>query len=141
MKRLPPLIRSIAALVAALVAISVLVELIELALIVAVNGGMPAGEDQYFAVRNRPVILAAKFLYNAAGGFAGGLLVARIAGRRPVAHGVTLAAIQGALLVWAMLHPQLGRTAPLWAWVAFALTTCAGIVGGAMWVSRRRVTQ
>ena len=124
-------IRSVVAILVGLAAISLLVEPLEFALVALVNGGIETDPAAYLAVRNQPWFLALKLAYNFGGGLAGGYLAAWLAPREPAAHGFALAILQGMILLWAMSDPELGSTAPVWAWLGVALTTGAGIIGGA----------
>lgn len=132
------LLRWTVAVVLGLVTVSVVVEPLEWLLVTLVGGGIVSDAGEYFGIRNRPPFLAVKMVYNLAGGFVGGWVAARVGGggaaSRPL--GWTLAAVQTGTILWAMQDPELGLTAPAWAWMAFAVVTAAGIVAGAERVAR-----
>lgn len=130
-------LRSVLAIFAGLVAISLIVEPLEFGFVTAVNGGV-AEPDRYLAIRNQPWFLGLKFIYNFAAAAAGGYLAAWIGGRRYLLHGVALAGVQTALFLWAMSNPEMRALAPIWAWAGFTVATAAGAVAGAGLRARRR---
>lgn len=140
MKNASALLRSLAALVAGLVVISLFVEALEMALVTLVAGEVVSDPTEYFAIRNRPLFLAAKLLYNTAGAALGGMLVVVVAGRRPLLHATLLAGIQTLAFVWALSTPELRSTGPLWMWLALIPLSVGGIVVGAISMQRRRFT-
>lgn len=104
-------IRSFLAILVGLMLISVVVEPLEMLLVTLWHGSMLTDPQAYIAVRNRPAFLALKFLYNSGGGWLGGYVAARIAGRAEVRHAVVLALVQAAALAWAMMASS---RAPRW---------------------------
>jgi hypothetical protein len=134
------LLRSLLAVLAGLVLISLIVEPLEFALVALLNRGVTTDPDTYFSVRNQPMILAAKLVYNTAAAVIGGFVAARLARRAPVAHGMLLALIQTAAFGWALGTPALRRSTPDWMWACLIVLTFAGIVAGSL-LQRRRVAQ
>jgi hypothetical protein len=132
-------LRSIAAVVAGLMAISLIVEAIELTLVTIVNGGMTMDPVVYFGTRNRPWFLAIKLVYNTAGAVAGGWLTAWLAGRAPMAHGIALAVVQAAALGYAVTDPAMRQWTPDWMWAALAAVSTFGVILGAR-LRQRRMT-
>ena len=114
------ILRSIFAVFAGLVLISVIVEPLEFGLVTLVNGEVTTDPDIHLRVRNTPAFLATKVVYNAAAAIVGGLVAARLARRAPIAHGLVLAVIQTVAFVWALLTPALRRS------------TFAGIMTGSL---------
>lgn len=123
-------LRSAAALILGPLCITFLVEAVEFLLVGLLNGGFTTDPARYLAIRNRTPFLVSKVVYNFLGGWVGGWIAAKLAGWRPGLHGVGLIAVQGSAFTWAILSPELSATAPLWGWLAFGLSTCAGIAVG-----------
>ena len=129
--------RSVVAVLAGLVLISVIVESFEFALVALVNRGVTTDPDIYLRVRNQPAFLAAKLVYNTAAAIIGGLVAAWLARRAAVAHGMVLAVIETAAFGWALATPALRRSAPDWMWAALIVLTFAGINAGSLFQRRR----
>ena len=125
------ILRSIAGVVAGLIAISLIVEAIELALVTIVNGGTTMDPVVYFGTRNRPWFLAIKLVYNTAAAVAGGWLAAWMAGRAPIAHGIALAIVQAATLGYAVTDPAMRQWTPDWMWAALVAVSTFGVIQGA----------
>lgn len=134
------MLRSVLAVLAGLVLISIIVESLEFGLVAFVNRGVTTDPDVYFSVRNRPGFLAAKLVYNTAGAIVGGWLAAWLAGRSPIGHGVALAVVQTAAFGWALANPSLRRSTPDWMWASLIAVTFAGIVAGSL-LQRRRISR
>lgn len=134
-------IRSVLALFLGLMIISIIAEGIEFVLVAVVHGSITTDQDTYFGIRNRPALLAAKFVYNGAAGFAGGYATAGIVGRAPMMHGLLLALIQLAALIYGMTASPYASTTPLWAWIVFSATMVPMILVGSWFQSRRRIQQ
>jgi hypothetical protein len=132
------MLRSVLAVFAGLVLISVIVESLEFVLVGLVNRGVTTDPDIYISVRNQPAFLAAKLVYNTAAAIVGGLVTAWLARRAPVAHGMVLAVIQTAAFGWALANPALRRSTPDWMWACLIVLTSAGILVGSL-LQRRRI--
>lgn len=132
-------LRSVVAVLAGLVLISAIVEPLEFMLVALVNGQPTTDPDRYIAVRNQPVFLAAKLLYNTVAAVGAGFVTARLAPRAGVRHGIAVAIIQTVAFGWAVASPELRRTTPDWMWAALIPLTAAGIVLGALLFERRRI--
>ena len=130
-------LRSILAVFAGLVLISLIVEPVEFGLVALVNGEVTTDPDSYLRVRNTPAFLAAKVVYNTAAAIVGGWVTARLARRAPMAHGLVLAIIQTAAFGWAFATPALRRSTPDWMWATLIVVTFAGIMTGSL-LHRRR---
>lgn len=124
------ILRSIFAVFAGLVLISVIVEPLEFGLVTLVNGEVTTDPDIYFRVRNTPAFLATKVVYNTAAAIVGGWVAARLAPRAPMAHGLVLAVIQTVAFGWALVTPALRRSTPDWMWACLIVVTFAGIMTG-----------
>ena len=132
------ILRSALGIVVGLALTSVIVEGLEFGLVSLLHGGVTTDPDLYSSIRNRPGVLAAKLAYNTAAALFGGFVAAWIAGRAPVAHGVTLAVIQTAAFAWALANPGIRRTTPDWMWVCLIVLSAAAIVAGSALHARRR---
>jgi hypothetical protein len=132
------LLKSAAAVFVGLLLISVIVEPIEFLLVGLAGGGFTTDPEAYFAVRNRPGILAAKLGYNTLGAIAGGYVAARLAPGAPLGHGVVLAIVQTLAFGWALITPEIRETTPDWMWSTLIVATAAGILWGAMLHAKRQ---
>jgi len=124
------MLRSIFAVFAGLVLISVIAEALEFGLVALVNGEVTTDPNIYFRARNAPAFLVTKVVYNTAAAIVGGLVAARLARRAPRAHGLVLAVIQTVAFGWALVTPALRRSTPDWMWACLIVVTFAGIMTG-----------
>jgi hypothetical protein len=133
MERLIPLIiiRSILAVIVGMMGISLLTESIEFLSVAAVSGRFVTSETAYLAVRNQPLFLAAKLIYTGLSAFVGGYLTGWIAARARVWHGIVVAVLQAASLIWAAFFSPMASTGPLWMWLGLILLLPIMIVLGA----------
>jgi hypothetical protein len=130
-------VRSVLAVAVGLVLITAIVEPIEFALVALASDGMTTNPDAYFAVRNQPLFLAAKLVYNTVAAVAGGFVAALLARRAPIGHGIALAVVQTAAFAWALATPEIRQTTPTWMWASLIALTIAGILGGTRLQHRR----
>jgi len=130
--------RSVGAIVLGMAAITFVVEGIEFVLVALVNGGILTDPEPYLAIRNQPLFLAAKMLYNTTAAAVGGRVSAVVAGRSPLLHAGVLAAAQTAGFGFALLSEEMRSTGPLWMWLTLAPLSAAGIFLGAADHSRSR---
>ena len=131
------ILRSIFAVFAGLVLISVIVESLEFGLVTLLNGEVTTDPAIYSRVRNTPAFLATKVVYNTAAAIVGGWVAARLARRAPMAHGLVLAGVQTVALGWALVTPELRRSTPDWMWACLIVVTFAGIITGSFILQRR----
>lgn len=124
-------LRSILGVLTGLIAISVIAEGIEFLLVTALHGRAVTDPDVYFEVRNRPLVLGLKLVYNTLAAGVGGYLAAWIAGHKHLAHGAALAGVQLVLFVWGMTASEYAGTTPAWAWITLCVTMSAAILLGA----------
>lgn len=123
-------IRSLLAVLGGIALVSLLVEPLEFTLVGAVAGGAVTDIDAYFAVRNRPWMLAAKLVYNTAAALLGGYMVAKIAGHAEMAHTGLAAAVQTAALIWGATASEYAPYTPAWMWVMLILLTGPAMLAG-----------
>jgi hypothetical protein len=128
--RNPDIIRSIIAVLAGIAVASLIVEPLELTLVRGVAGGPIANEAEYFAIRNRPWILAVRVLLTGVAGLLGGYVAAKVAGAREMAHVKVAAALQTLALVNGMLFGAYATTTPPWAWMAMIVVTAPAMLAG-----------
>ena len=133
-------LRSVFGVFIGLMLILIIAEGIEFLLVALVHGSITTDQDVYFGIRNRPPMLTIKFVYNTFAGFVGGYVAAWIAGRASVWHGLALATVQLAGLIYGMTVAPYASTTPMWAWITLAATMTPAIVVGS-WVRRRRALQ
>lgn len=132
--------RSFAAVFAGLMLISFVSEGIEFLLVAFIHGSPTSVPEVYLEIRNRPLILAIKFIYNNFAAFAGGYAAAWIAGRAHIWPGTFLAVLQMAGLVYGMTASPYANTTPMWAWVGLCATMPPFIVIGS-WFRRSRMRE
>jgi len=124
------------AVLVGLVVISMGTELVEFALVTIANRGVVTDPEPYFAVRNRPTILAAKIFYNAGFALLGGYVASRIG--RATGPVWILAALQTAFLAWGAFAMEMGAFTPMWMWLALIALTGPAIVAGGRKVTGTR---
>jgi hypothetical protein len=132
-------LRSVVAVLAGLVLISAVVEPLEFVLVALVNGQPTTDPERYFAVRNQPLFLAAKLMYNTVAAVGAGFVTAWLAPSAWVRHGIAMAVLQTVAFGWGLASPELRRTTPEWMWAALIPLTAAGVVLGAVLLERRRI--
>jgi hypothetical protein len=131
-------LRSVIAVIAGLLLISLIVEPLEFALVALVHGEPTTDPEIYSSVRNRPLFLAAKLVYNTLAAVAGGFVAARLAPRAPIHHAIALVIVQTAAFAYAIATPEMRRTTPDPIWVCLFVLTAIGIMGGAHLQRRMR---
>jgi hypothetical protein len=132
------LLRFVLAIFAGMILLYTLVEIIELVLVVSLNGSLPRHRAEYFSLRNDSQILAAKLFYSAAVAVLAGVISAWIAGRFAVVAGLVLALIQAGGLVWAIISPNpLYSYTPTWVWALLLVIMPPAILLGT-WIRIRR---
>lgn len=130
-------VRSILAIVCGLMALSLVAEGMEFAIVTALHGSLTDDPSVYFGIRNRPPVLASKFIYNTGAALLAGYTAAWVAGRARLAHGAVLAVIQLALFSWGMNYSEYAGTTPAWAWVTLLPLMGGGICLGAFVQTRQ----
>jgi hypothetical protein len=135
------LLRSVAAILGALFLMTLVVEPLEFLLVTWAHGSVTDDPVVYFAVRNRPWLLALKFLYNGAAGWLGGYVAAWLAGRAELRHALVLALVQAAGMIWGMIASEYAGTAPRWAWLGFLAVMTPAILWGGVWRARRQAVR
>ncbi len=111
--------------------VSIVVETLEFTLVNAVAGGTILDMAGYFAVRNRPVILGAKLVYNTLAAVLGGYMTAKVAGTREMAHAGVAALVQTAALIWGFTAGEYAAFTPAWMRIALVLLTGPAMLAGA----------
>jgi hypothetical protein len=124
-------IRSIIAVLGGIGLFALVTETLEFVLVTAAAGGSISDMPAYFAVRNRPVILAAKLVYNTMAAILAGYMTAKVAGRRERFHAAVVAIVQTIALVWGFTAGEYASFTPVWMRVALVLTTGPAMMLGA----------
>jgi hypothetical protein len=124
-------IRSIIAVLGGIGLFALVTETLEFTLVTAVAGGSINDMAAYFAVRNRPVILAAKLVYSTLAAILAGYMTAKIAGLRERLHAAVVAIVQTMALVWGFTAGEYASFTPVWMRVALLLTTGPAMMLGA----------
>ena len=123
--------RSLIAIIAGMMVISLIAEVIEMGLVTMVHGELTTDPETYFTIRNRPWFLCTKLAYNTMAAVAGGYVAIWLTGYRPVEHALTLGGIQSLAFLWVLSQPDLMRWTPLWMWLLLMLLSFLGILSGA----------
>jgi hypothetical protein len=134
-------IRSIIAVLGGIGLFALVTETLEFTLVSAAAGGSISDMAAYFAVRNRPVILAAKLLYNTLAAILAGYMTAKIAGSHELLHAVVVAVVQTLALIWSFTAGEYAAFTPIWTRVALVLTTGPAMVLGASIRARATANQ
>ncbi|MBI4266283.1 MAG: hypothetical protein HY657_18065 [Acidobacteria bacterium] len=126
------LVRSLIAVIGGVALVSLVVEPLEFTLVNAVADASIEDMAGYFAVRNRPGILAAKLVYNSLAAVLGGYMAAKIAGTREMAHASAAALLQTAALIWGFTLSEYAPFTPAWTRVALVVLTGPAMLAGGM---------
>ncbi|MBI2187709.1 MAG: hypothetical protein HYU37_11435 [Acidobacteria bacterium] len=124
-------IRSIVAVLGGILLISVVVEVLEFTLVSARAGGAIIDLTGYFAIRNQPVMLAAKLVYNTLAAMLGGYMIAKVAGTREMLHGGVGALLQTAAFAWGFTVGEYAAFTPVWMRVVLVALTGPAMLAGA----------
>ena len=124
------LLRSITAVVAALMLLNFMDATFAQILVSALGDGPPSDQAAFLAVRNRPVVLASIVVTHVLGALLVGYILGRIAGGREVRHAVAAATVITVVYVVGFVasNPMLP---PVWVRVAMLLLTPPALVAGA----------
>ncbi len=123
--------RSILAVLGGFLLFQVVTQLLETTSVAMVAGGSVADESSYFAVRNRPRLLAAKLGYTAAIALLSGYMSAKIAAVHEMRHTMAAAVLVSTVLVWEFTASEYAQYTPVWMRVALvAITAPVMLVGG-----------
>lgn len=125
-------LRSLIAVLGGIALISLIVEPLEFTLVNAVADQPIADMAAYFAIRNRPGMLAAKLVYNTLAALLGGYMTAKIAGATEMTHAAVAAAAQTAALIWGFTASEFAPYTPVWMRVALVLLTGPAMMAGAI---------
>ncbi len=106
-------------------------EVLETTLVRALADGPLADAPAYFAVRNQPLVLAAKVVFGGLMGILAGYMSAKVAGAEEMGHGAATAAIQTAAMVYGYTAGEFAAFTPIWARVVLVLTTGPAVLAGA----------
>ena len=124
--------RSILAVLGGIGLVSLITQLLETTLVGAAAGGQVMDMPHYFAVRNRPSILAAGLVYNTVAAVLGGYMTARIAGQQEMAHARIAALVLTASLIYGFTAGEFAHFTPAWMRIALIMLTAPGMLAGAM---------
>ncbi|MBT8471446.1 MAG: hypothetical protein HKP25_04220 [Marinicaulis sp.] len=120
--------------IAGLAIVSVIVEVIEVAIVMSKTGlalkELEHNQDAYFEARNAPVILISKLIYTFVAALISGWVAARVAGTMARVAIGTLITIQIVAIIWGGFFSEWSSTAPKWLWLALVPTITAGFLYG-----------
>jgi hypothetical protein len=131
-------IRSLLAILLGVGFVSLLVEFLEFTLVNAYAGARIADMETYLAIRNEPLLLGAKLVYNTLAGLLGGYITAKVAVGEEMPHACIAAAVKTAALIWGFATDELVANTPAWMMIALLATTGPAMIGGA-WVRAKAV--
>ena len=126
-------LRTAVAVIGGVALISLIVEPLEFTLVNAIASEPVPDMATYFAIRNRPGMLAAKLVYNTLAALLGGYMTAKIAQAEEMKHGALAAAVQTTALIWGFTAGEFAQYTPVWMRVALVLTMGPAMMAGA-WV-------
>jgi len=128
----PKWIRSILAILAGLIAITITSFAIEAAVTPLLLRAFPAALPNEAAISHSVPALLFTFAYSSLCVVAGGYITARLASHHPVRHAVILGLLQSALTIPAML--AFPGKAPLWGWIlSMIIVIPAAWLGGCLY--------
>lgn len=136
-----PMLRSLLALLVGTGLFRLVVQLLETVLVGAAANGPVTNESEFFAVRNRPALLAAALGYNSIAAFLAGYVMAKIADSRDVRLAGVGAAISTATLILAFTVGEYASYTPVWTRVALVLLVGPAMVAGAAVRARAAITE
>jgi hypothetical protein len=126
-------VRSLLAVLLGVGFVSLIVEFLEFTLVNAYAGARIADMGTYLAVRNEPMLLGAKLVYNTLAALLGGYITAKVAIGEEMPHAYIAAAVKSAAMIWGFTTDELAGDTPVWMMIALLATTGPGMVAGA-WV-------
>ena len=126
-------LRSLFAVLLGVGFVSLIVEVLEFAAVNAYAGARIADMGTYLAIRNEPLLLGAKVVYNTLAALLAGYITAKVATGEEMAHAMLAAAVKTAALVWGFTTDELAGTTPVWMMIVLLATTGPGMLAGA-WV-------
>jgi hypothetical protein len=123
--------RSILAVLAGVAIVNILTQLLEAMLIAAAAGGPVADTAALLEIRNRPPVLAAKFVSDALIALLAGYAAAKVAGHHERLHGGVAALVVTAALVAGFTTGEGAAVTPVWVRVALVAVTGPAMLAGA----------
>lgn len=123
---------SILTILAGLIVITLITESLEM-LVVSLSSGKSLAElsqnqADYFAIRNQPLNIAMKLVYNTGAAFLGGWVCTLIAKQNPIRHALILSSIQTVGFIYGMTLSEYSDTTPIWLWLTLIIVTIIGIM-------------
>jgi hypothetical protein len=134
----PPVdaVRSVIAVLGAIVVAQVLPELLETVLVRAAADGPLPDVTAYFTVRNQPRILVAKVVSTIFTSILAGYFAGRLAGSLELGHAGIAGILQTATLAWGFTMGEYAAATPPVVRIAIVAITAPAMVVGA-WIRRR----
>jgi hypothetical protein len=123
--------RSLLAIVGGPVMMSVILRSLGLTLVNAVAGAPVTTVEQYFAIRNRPGILAAELVYTALAAVLAGYVTAKIATTDQIKYAAGAAALQTMIFIYGFTAADTASYTPVWMRIALVLLVGPAILFGA----------
>jgi hypothetical protein len=126
-------LRSALAVIAGVAIISLVVQSLEFTLVNAMADEPVRDMAGYFAVANRPSMLAGKLAYQTLAAVLGGYMTAKIADSDRMKHAALAAAVQTTALIWGFTAGEYASFTPAWMRIALVLATGPAMLAGG-WV-------
>jgi hypothetical protein len=128
--RINPL-RSVGSVLGGLGVISLVVQVLEFSLVMAISGGQVTDMAQYLAVNSQITMLLAKLVYYPFAGVLGGYVVARVATIDEMRHAAVAAAAQTVGLIWGFTAGEFASATPVWVRIALVILMGPAMMVGA----------
>jgi hypothetical protein len=124
-------IRSVIAVLGAIVVVFFLSEPLEVATVALVAPSRPANIDEYMVARATPRVVAGRAAIGLVTGLLAGYLAAKIAGRYEMRHALVAVAVQAIFMLRGFALDPPTASLPLWTRAVLVLVTAFGMIGGA----------
>jgi hypothetical protein len=122
-------IRGLVAVIGALAVTRLLVQPLEITLVHALAQKPLDTPDDFAAVLNFPLMMAARLLYTGVAAILGGYVAARIAAHDPMRYTIAAAVFQAIVLIWGFAAGYALPT-PIWMQLALVTVSTLGILAG-----------
>lgn len=119
------------AVIAGMLIYAVVSELLETTLVSATADRPITDIAAYFSMRNTPMMLGAKVVYNSMAAILAGYMTAKIAGQNELRYAGMVAALETASLIWGYTMGEYASFTPVWMRGVIVLTTGPAMMVGA----------
>ncbi len=124
---------SVLGILTGLLLVTLISESVEIMIVKTLSGKslteLTQNQDEYFAIRNEPTIVALKLVYNTTAAFIGGYACAVVVRGRVLLPVLILAGIQALGFVYGMTLSPYASTTALWLWLTLTVLSVGAIIG------------